>query len=363
MYENQTDEVIQKRMLDSVPSDVDKREGSIIFDAVRPAAIEFMLMYAGLDFFLTNTFGDTAEREYLIERAKERGLAPTEATKAKVKGTFTPTGVGVPIGSVFSYDDLNYVVTEWVDSTHYYMVCETAGEVGNKSAGKLIPNSYIAGLETAELSEVIIPGEDEEETEAFRKRYLSSFDSQAYGGNITDYQQKVNAISGIGGCKIYPVWDGGGSVKIVFMTSESKPPTSEFVEEVQTAIDPVKNQGVGIGIAPIGHTVTVKGVSNSSIAITLKVTVEESLDDLKDLIKEVIDDYFAELNKEWPETAEYSLSRISNTGITVRTSQIESRILALTGVTDISHTRLNGVEENLVLGVDELAVRGEITWA
>lgn len=362
MYENQTDEVIQKRMLDSVPSDVDKREGSIIFDSVRPAAIEFMLMYAGLDFFLTNTFGDTASREYLIERAKERGLTPTEATKAKVKATFSPTGIEVPIGSIFSYDDLNYEVTEKIDSSHYYMVCETAGEVGNKSAGKLIPNDYIAGLEKAELSEVIIPGEDEEDTEDFRKRYLSSFDSQAYGGNITDYKEKVNAISGIGGCKIYPVWNGGGSVKIVFMTSESKPPTSEFVGEVQTAIDPVKNQGVGVGIAPIGHTVTVKGVSNSSIAITLKVTAEDSLDELKDQIKEVIDGYFEELNKNWPETAKYTLSEISNTGITVRTSQIESRILAISGITDISHTKLNGVEENLVLGVDELAVRGEITW-
>ncbi len=362
MYENQTDEVIQNRMLDNVPSDVDKREGSVIFDAVRPAAIEFMLMYAGLDFFLTNAFGDTADREYLIERAKERGLTPKEATKAKVKGTFTPSGVNVPIGSRFSYDDLNYEVTEQIDTSSYYMLCETAGEVGNKSAGKLIPNDYIAGLQTAELSAVIIPGEDEEDTEVFRKRYLASFDSQAYGGNITDYKEKVNAISGIGGCKIYPVWNGGGSVKIVFMTSESKPPTTEFVSEVQTAIDPVKNQGVGVGIAPIGHTVTVKGVSNSAIKITLNVTAEDSLDDLKDLIVEVIDTYFEELNKEWPDTAEYTLNKISNTGITVRTSQIESRILAISGVTDISHTKLNGVEENLVLGVDELAVRGEIIW-
>ena len=362
MYENQTDEVIQKRMLDNVPSDVDKREGSIIYDSVRPAAIELMLMYAGLDFFLTNAFGDTAERGYLVERAKERGLKPTEATKAKVKATFTPEGVKVPIGNIFSYDDLNYEVTEQIDDSTYYMVCETAGEVGNKSAGKLIPNNYVAGLETAELTEVVVPGEDEEDTEAFRKRYLESFDSQAFGGNIADYREKVNAISGIGGCKIYPVWNGGGSVKIVFMTSEFKPPSSEFVEEVQTTIDPVKNQGIGIGLAPIGHTVTVEGVENSSVEITLKVTVDGDLADYKELIKEVIDSYFLELNKEWADTCQYTLAEIKNTGITIRTSQIESRILALSGVTDISHTKLNGVEENLVLGVDELAVRGEIIW-
>lgn len=363
MYENETVDTIQKRMLGNVPTEVDQREGSIIYDSVRPSAIEFMMLYTALDFFLTNTFGDTASREYLIERAKERGLEPKEATKAKVKGIFTPSLVDIPIGSVFSYDDLNYEVIQKVAGGEYILLCETAGAIGNKSAGKLIPNTYIMGLETAEMTEVTVPGEDEEATEVFRARYLASFDSQAYGGNITDYKEKVNAISGVGGLKVYPVWQGGGSVRIVFMTSEAKPPTSEFISEVQTNIDPVKNQGIGVGIAPIGHTVTVEGAVNSSVNISLNISVTGSIDDYKETIQSIIDDYFEELNKTWPETARYSLDGIVNTGLTIRTSQIESRILELDGVEDISHTKLNGVEENLVLGQDELAVRGEITWA
>ncbi len=363
MYENQTVDTIQKRMLGNVPTDVDQREGSIIYDSVRPSAIEFMMLYTALDFFLTNTFGDTADREYLIERAKERGLTPKEATKAKVKGVFTPSLIDVPIGSVFSYDDLNYEVIQKLSQGVYILQCETAGVIGNKPSGKLIPNTYIIGLETAEMTEVTVPGEDDEDTEVFRARYLASFDSQAYGGNITDYKEKVGAISGVGGLKVYPVWDGGGSVKIVFMTSEAKPPTSEFITEVQTALDPVKNQGLGVGIAPIGHTVTVCGASDSSINITLKVSTASSLDDYKEAIQAIIDDYFEELNRTWPDTAKYTTNEIYNNGLVVRISQIESRILELDGVDDISHTKLNGVEENLTLGLDELAVRGEITWA
>lgn len=76
MYENQDENTILARMLDKVPSDMDKREGSIIYDASMPAAIEFMLLYATIDYFINNTFGDTAEREFLIRRAKERGLTP-----------------------------------------------------------------------------------------------------------------------------------------------------------------------------------------------------------------------------------------------------------------------------------------------
>ena len=363
MYENQTVEIILKRMLENVPSDVDKREGSIVFDSAKPAAIEIMLLYMALSYFLKNTFGDTADREPLIERALERGLKQKEATKAKVKAIFTPTSVEIPIGSIFSYDELNYEVTQKIEAGVYFMVCETAGTIGNKSAGKIIPNDYIKGLETAELSEVTVPGEDDEDTEVFRARYLASFDSQAYGGNIPDYKEKVNAIRGVGGCKVYPVWAGGGTVKVVFMTSEFKPPTAEFVAEVQTALDPVKNQAEGIGIAPIGHTVTVEGAVNSAVAIELHISVDTSIDDYKEQAQKVIDEYFLELNKGWAGTKIDTLEKQVDTGLTIRTSQIESRVLSIDGITDISHTKLNGVEENLVLGVTELAVRGEITWA
>lgn len=362
MYENQTDEVILKRMLESVPDSLDKREGSIIYDSSKPAAIEVMLLYAMADYFFKNTFGDTAEREYLIERAKERGLSPYSATFAKCKGTFTPTTLTIPIGTRFSYDDVNYAVTEKISNGVYFMSCETPGTAGNKPTGTLIPIDYVQGLQTATMSEVTVPGEDEEETEVFRARYLASFDSQAYGGNIADYREKVNEVQGVGGVKVYPVWNGGGTVKVVFMTSEFKPPTTEFVNEVQTKLDPVVNSGQGVGIAPIGHHVTVQGATNSSIAIGLHLTFSNgTYENYKDAIENAIDEYFLELNQAWQETQKAEIGNVSNTGIVVRISQIESRLLNIEGIEDVQHTTLNNIEENLTLGVDELAVRGVIT--
>ena len=44
MYENVTYEDILQRMLDRVPDSMDKREGSIIYDALAPAAVELQLM-------------------------------------------------------------------------------------------------------------------------------------------------------------------------------------------------------------------------------------------------------------------------------------------------------------------------------
>ena len=48
MYENITEEVILQRMMDRVPSSMDKREGSIIHDALAPTAIEHQLLYIDL---------------------------------------------------------------------------------------------------------------------------------------------------------------------------------------------------------------------------------------------------------------------------------------------------------------------------
>ncbi|MBP2635563.1 MAG: phage tail protein [Firmicutes bacterium] len=361
MYEAQTEEVIFARMMKSVSSSFDKREGAIIYDSCMPTAIEVMLLYAMADFFLKNTFGDTAERAWLIERAKERGLSPDLATYAKVKGSFTPGNLNIPIGTRFSYDDVNYAVTEKISDGVYFLLCETAGIVGNKPEGQIIPIDYVAGLQTASLSEVTVPGENEEATEVFRSRYFASFNSQAYGGNIADYREKVNKIQGVGGVKVYPVWQGGGTVRLAFMTTEYKVPSVDFISEVQTLVDPIPNQGKGLGVAPIGHIVTVLGVMDSQINIGLHLTFSTgTYDDYKTDVEAIIDTYFDELNKNWQSTQVAEIDNYSNTGLVVRISQIESRLLNIEGIVDIQHTTLNSVEENLILGVDELAVRGVI---
>lgn len=365
MYEGQTEEVIEKRMLSVMSNAIDKREGSIAYDATMPAAIEFMLLYAALDYFMTNTFGDTADREHLIERAKERGLEPYEATYAYVTIEATPADVVLPTGSRFSVDELNYVITKRVtaDGNQYLARCEKSGTEGNKVSGRAIPIDYVAGLQSANIVNVVVPGEDEEETEAFRKRYLESFQTQAYGGNIADYQEKVGKIQGVGGVKVYPVWNGGGTVRIVFSTSEHKVPDPELVKSVQEMIDPVTYQQLGVGIAPIGHRVTVEGVKESAINIGLNIKFAgtDTFDTAKTDIKETIQAYFTELNESWQKTEVVSTSRYENRGIVVRISQIESRLLSRPYVSDISHTTLNGDEENVELANDALATIGDVT--
>ena len=354
MYENIKYEDILKRMLDRIPASMDKREGSIIYDALAPAAVEIQLMYIEFDIILKETFGDTASRQYLIKRAAERGVIPYPATNAVLKAVATPASINIPIGSRFSLNELNYIVTEKVTDGEYIVQCETTGVVGNSYFGSLIPINYIQGLETIEITELLIPGEDDESTEDIRKRYFETFDTKPYGGNKKDYIQKTNAIAGVGSTKVTPVWDGGGTVLLTILNSEYNQASSTLIQSVQEEIDPTQD-GSGVGIAPIGHVVTVQSASNVPINISTSITFQEgySFTGQKSAIEAAINAYLLEIRKEWA----------NETASVVRISQIETRILNLTGVIDVSKTKINNATSNLVLGAYEVPVLGGVSNA
>ena len=354
MYENVTYEDILQRMLDKVPSTMDKREGSVIYDALAPAAIELQNMYIELDVILNETFADTASLPYLVKRAAERGLTQYPATNAVLKVMSTPTNVEISIGSRFSLNDLNYKITEKIADGQYKVECETPGTVGNFYFGSIIPIDYIHGLQTIEITELLIPGEDAESADALRQRYFDSLTSQAYGGNIEDYKVKVREIPGVGGVKITPVWNGGGTVKVTFLDSTFGVPSHELVATVQEVIDPAEHSGEGYGVAPIGHTVTVEGAEGVVVNIATEITYASgwSWDAAASYIKKAIDDVFLNLTKTWDATNETSLI--------VRISQIEANILQVDGVIDISGTTLNGSDSNLYLTKYQIPVRGSV---
>ena len=352
MYENITYEDILQRMLGRIPATIDKREGSIIYDALAPAAVELQLMYIEFDIILSETFGDTASREYLIRRAAERGVFPYAATKAVLKAVATPASVNVPVGSRFSLNELNYVVTEKIGDGEYNVQCESTGVVGNSYFGNLIPINYIQGLERIEITELLIPGEDDEATEDIRARYFATFDIKSYGGNKNDYIQKTNALAGVGSTKVTPIWNGGGTVLLTILNSEYNQASSALIQVVQNEIDPTKD-GTGVGIAPIGHVVTVQTVDNVEINVSTVITFQEgySFSGQKTAVEEAIEGYLLEIRKEWA----------NEDASVVRISQIETRILNLPGVVDISGTKINGVASNLVLGAYEVPVLGGVT--
>lgn len=359
MYETMTYEVIMQRMLGRVPDSFDKREGSIIFDALAPAAAELAQMYIGLDTVLDQTFADTATNEYLDKRCAERGITRKPATNAVVKGRFTPAKVEV-LGQRFSCGIYNYVAIKKLEKTEeacmYLLECETGGTAPNAATGRLIPIEYISELQSAEIvkaeenEELVSLGTDAESDDSLRERYFESVRNQAFGGNIADYRARVMAIEGVEGVKVTPVWNGGGTVKLTIITANEQDidtDNSIVVQNVQKIISET---------APIGHVVTVEGVKKRSIAITTNLSYETTetewnYEAVQKQLEAAVREYFDELIKRWNESDV----------LVVRISGIEQKILNCPGIIDVQHTKLNGSESNIYLNADEIPMLGGIS--
>lgn len=395
MYEGITYETILDRMLSRVSNQFDKREGSVIFDTHSPTAIELQILYLELDTILKEAYGDTASREFLIRRCAERGITPYEATQAVLKGEFTPTNIEL-IGKRFNIGESNFIAVEKIADGVYKMQCEDAGIIGNQQLGVMLPIEYIDGLETAVLTEVLIPGESEEDTEDLRKRYFDSFSEKAFGGNVQDYLEKTNAIAGVGSTKVTRVWNGdiqpaamipnakvkawyaeikktvstevlnwlsavytaaeqkklttGGTVLLTIVNSDYGVASDTLIQTVQNTIDPPEQAGNGYGLAPIGHVVSVKGAVGVPITVKAKITFDTgySWSNLQNSIDAAIESYLLELRKSWADTSY----------LIVRVSQIETRLLGISGIIDIDDTQINGSTDNITLGAYEIPVFG-----
>lgn len=340
MYENMTFESIMERLLGNVPATIDKREGSVIYDALAPTAIELQNLYIEFDVVMNQTFVDTATGEYLERRCAESGITKKEASSAVVQGVFSPSGISVD-GMRFRCGDYTYVADE-----EGKLTCETAGSAPNGNMGELIPIDYIEGLETAEITEILILGEDREDDETLREKFYTAKKNPSYGGNPAQYKADTKAIDGVSACKVTPVWNGGGTVLLTILGADYTIPTETLVSTVQTVYD--EN-------AIIGHTVTVNGAEATEIVIATNITYESgwSWESSGGYIEAAIDAYFKELAETWDE--------YDTKVLTVRVSQLESRILACAGVLDIQDTTINGATAYLQLEVNQIPTRGSVT--
>ena len=110
MFEEFSFEALMERMLGRVSDSFDKREGSVIYDAIAPAAMELAEFYITLDMVMNETFAESASYYYLVKKAAERGILPKEETYAVGKMEVTPEDTAVPAGERFNLDTLNYSV-------------------------------------------------------------------------------------------------------------------------------------------------------------------------------------------------------------------------------------------------------------
>lgn len=356
-----TVESILERMLNALPNELDKRPSTVLYANLSAVAFELMELYLKAHDIEENAFADTADREHLERIAKTLSVIPYPKTAAKVLAQFN---IEILPGVRFQKDDYFFYVSKSLGlqsdgSYHAELTSEILGVLSSDVTGHIIPITIsgvaekIEGLQYARIIEVRSRGEDEEPTEAFRKRYFDATKFEHYGGNLADYKAMARSIPGIGGVKVIPVWKGGGTVKLVITDSAYKKPNAEFLREVKEIIDPTEKEGKGYGKAPIDHVVTVVGASEARVNIALNLIYEEGQNWtlLENKIVAVLETYFSKIREDWED--------VNN--IVVRRAYIETYVLGIDGVKDITMTTLNGKGSNLTFDEFELPVLGSVT--
>ena len=327
-------------MLAAVPDDVDKREGSIIYDALAPAALAMAEQYYMMSKLADRFFADTAAGEWLDRVAGNFGLVRKSATNAVRKlCCYDAEGslIDVALGCRFSINGTVFTVIEKAEDKSLKVRCEQAGTIGNSYSGVILPIDSINGLAQAVLdNEAVLPARDIETDEQLRQRIYDSIRRSPFGGNRADYYEKAMAISGVGECAVFTASEnmGAGYVGLVIADDEGSPASEELIAEVEQQFC---GDGNGNGLAPIGHNVLVNSCEWLETDITAKLKLKNGclLEPVMPAAEQAVNDY---------------LNGIAFDDATVFTARLMAELLTChDAVLDITELTVNGKNSNLAL--------------
>lgn len=334
MWENMTFENILNDMLNRVPNDIDKREGSIIYDALAPCAYKLAEAYFQLNHFIDLVSGDTAVGEYLDRVVADYGITRKPATKAVRK--IVTTGP-VDIGTRWGLEGTTYIITEKVSNTEYIAECEQFGEIGNQYTGELENIDNVSGV-TATLTDIITSGVERETDENLRARFYQQIQAPSTSGNAADYVKWALEVPGVGDVKVFPLWDGPGTVKVLIVDSNM-----EIDETLEQAVYEYIEE-----VRPIGATVTVDSPTEKVIAVSANVVLDGSK--TLEEVEAAFTDAFTQ----------YLKSTVFET-YTVSYARIGSILLSTPGVEDYENLLVNDDTANIIIGDEEMPIAGDVT--
>lgn len=349
-FSGQTYQAILQAQLEQVPDTIDQREGSIIQTALGPESYALEAFYLALNQIQQSAYVQTAVGQSLDYLAAIGGITRYPASAAVRLGVFN---TAVPIGSRFSTVDgansINFVVTAAQSTANQYqLTAETPGTIGNSYTGAILPITVIPGLTSAQITDILIPGDDEETDSELRTRLISALTAKPFGGNVADYQQNILAIDGVGAVQIYPIWNGGGTVKCSILGADFSPASSQLIESVQNAIDPPPNQGLGYGLAPIGAQVTIVAPTEVTVNVSATVTLQSgySLPQVEPLVQTALQNYLLSVCQSWGSSTSTTETSYS---ADVYVARVTAAILNAGGIVNVTDVQLNGGTSDLIL--------------
>ena len=360
---NSFEQILDRTLSNELLSDVDKREGSIVYDTLAPVCMELADAYVKMDILESQLSLLTATGTNLDNRAYEQGMAREQATQAERIGTFKKyqvdeqTGeyvkdendnkilidMNIPEGSRFVSPENDNIIYEFIgkdDKDENILRCETYGTIGNEYMGTILPLTAIPDLVEAKITGTHIPAQDTENDDELRTRVVNKLNSLSFGGNINSYIEKVSSIDGVGTCKVFPAWQYNGSVLLSIVDSSYEPITQSFADRIKEEIDPEESSGKGVGFAPIGHYVTITTPIKSNVKVQFHLDLEAGVTsgNVQEECERRIEEYFNSVRHNFGQDNTLGIYR----------ARIIDTIIEIPEVLNITDVLLNDVDADIV---------------
>lgn len=348
-YYKRAEDIYTEMFLGYTATDTGK--GSLLYNACMPVCMQLSQALLNLDEATKKIYARTAVESgysnYMDLKAEEVGLTRKKATFAEIEVTVNgaPNAV-LNSGSIFGTKDNRLYYTESdlvLDSKGIGTVKVKAEKTGTKynvNADEInyIPIKY-SGIFSITNKNAYNGAVDDETNEALYERYLIKVRTPTTSGNKYHYLNWALEVDGCGSAKVYPVWDGNGTVKVVIANSNKRAASQELIQAVYEHIDKER---------PIGATVTVISSVEKSINVTANIKVATGFT-------------IAQIQTEFTQLLTKYLEDVAFNAAYISLNKLGNILFDTSGVVDYDQLKINGITSNIPLGDEEIAVIGTIT--
>ena len=335
---------ILERLTNAIKTKETLIEGFFTMTNLRAVAQEFNIAYAYIKYVEGNYALSSATDAFLDMRASDYGITRKSATfatgRAIIKGS---DGVTIPAGTILTgagrYSVIN---TSRIIGGQAIVEIEAleAGAAGNVQAGVINKlETEINGVQSVINEMPLSGGSDLETDDELRARVYQK---------IRNPKIWASSVDGVGKVKVFPLWNGAGTVKVSILGGDNRKATSELVQKVQAYIDPVSRTGAGQ--APVGALVTVSTATEKAVNISATLTLSSAVtaDEVRRNVRRVIYNYIAALA--YSETTTLSMAQVGHL------------IMSVVGVLDYSDLKINGKTDTLEIGAEEILIFNSTTF-
>ena len=347
MFENFNEKMLLERMKQSIDENIDTSEGTFTHDMLSPSANEMARIYSSMDYLLEQAFLVDAEGVYLSKKCLEFGVIRKEAQKAVGTVTFTgKLGAKIVLNTIISTSaGMQYVTTEEgvIDATGEIDIrIESIGyglEYNVAAFAIKSINTSLTGVEKVTNKEEIKGSMVAESDESLKRRTLERVTYPSASGNAGHYKQWAFEVNGVGACKVVPVWNGPGTVRLVILDANKKTANEALIRNVADHVELNR---------PIGALVTVNTAKIRKISISV---------DIKQYGSDLLENVRKELEKritKYLDASSFDKERVEYNKIVATLESLELEGI----ISGYRNVRLSGegVGQDIVLDSDEIAV-------